>query len=251
MSGFSGQGKVLIGKRLNSGLPDVMRWIGNASVFKIGQAQDTIERRESYTGNRLPARRLTKANSGTLDVVFDEFSVQNLVLATLGVNSVVAAGSAVTNYVLPTGATVGDSLLLPAKNVSAVTIKDSTGSPKTLTLNTNYTLDAFAASITLLDLTTGGTYVQPFKADYTPGAVNVVGAFQALAADMYVRLDGINTDDGTRCICDVFRARFSPSKDLPLIGDDYVDFELSGTVLADTLRQTSAVGGQFYSLTTP
>lgn len=251
MPGFSGQGKVLIGTRQNDGTPGILRWIGNASVFRVAQNEDTVERKESYTGNRLPNRRMTRGRGGEITITFDEFSKENMAIALLGSNTAVAASAAVTNSAFPTGAIVGDTLVMPRKNVSAVTIKDSTGAPKTLTAGVNYELDAFAGTIRLLDLTTGGAFVQPFKADFTPGAVNVVGAFKLLSTEVYVRMDGINTDDGSRVICDVFRTRLSPSRQMDLINDDFNDFEVSGSVLADLLRQSSDAGGQFYSLTLP
>lgn len=251
MPGFSGQGKVLIGARQNDGTPGILRWIGNASVFRVAQNEDTVERKESYTGNRLPNRRMTRGRGGEITITFDEFSKENMAIALLGSNTAVAASAAVTNSPFPTGAIVGDTLVMPRKNVSAVTIKDSTGAPKTLTAGVNYELDAFAGTIRLLDLTTGGAFVQPFKADFTPGAVNVVGAFKLLSTEVYVRMDGINTDDGSRVICDVFRTRLSPSRQMDLINDDFNDFEVSGSVLADLLRQSSDAGGQFYSLTLP
>lgn len=253
MSGFLGQGKVLVGLRLASGLPDIMRWIGNASVFKLGLEEDTIERNESYSGNRLPLRRATRTRQGTLQITFDEFSDDNNALALIGAKTVVAAGSAVTDSPLAATvdnpAKVGDSLIIGGFNLSAVTIKDSTGSPKTLVLNTNYALDAFAGSIDILDLTTGGPYTMPLKADFTPGQRTVVGAFKTITPEVYVRLNGINTDDGSRCIVDVFRSRLSPAREFSAIGDDYADFELNGTMLADLTRLQSAAGGQFFSIT--
>lgn len=250
MPGFSGQGKVFIGTRLVTGLPGPLRWIGNASVFRCGQNEDTVERKESYSGNRLPFRRMTRGRGGELTITFDEFSKENMVWAMLGSNTAVAAGSAVVGWVAPTGFLVGDTIALPAKNVSAVVVKDSTGSPKTLPAG-QYTLDAFAGTITLNDITTGGPYVQPFKVDYTPGAVNVVGAFQLLATEVYVRLDGVNTDDGSRAIVDCFRSRLSPAKQIDLINDDFSDFELTGSMLADLTRTANQAGGQFYSITLP
>lgn len=251
MPGFLGQGRVLVGNRLSSGLPDVMRWIGNASKFELNLTEDTVERNESFSGNRLPFRRATRARKGTLSIVFDEFSKDNMALALLGATTAVTAGSAVTNYALASPPVVGSTLALPAKNVSAVVIKDSTGSPKTLTLGVNYTLDAFAGTIDILDLTTGGAYVMPLKADYTPGAVNVIGAFKIASPELYLRMDGTNTDDGSRCIIDVFRNRLSPTKNFDPISDDFVDFGLDGTVLADATRTTASTSGQFFSLTTP
>lgn len=251
MPGFSGQGKVLIGTRLSDGSPGILRWVGNASVFRVAQNEDTVERKESYTGNRLPFRRMTRGRGGEITITFDEFSKENMAYALLGQNSAVAAGAAVAGFTFPTGVVVGDSLALPSKNVSAVALKDSAGSPRTLTLGTHYDLDAFAGTFTIKDLTSGGAVTQPLKADYTPGAVNVIGAFKLLATEVYIRMDGTNTDDGSRVICDVFRTRLSPSKQMDLINDDFNDFELGGSVLADQLRSSSSAGGQYYSLTMP
>jgi hypothetical protein len=252
MPGFSGQGIAYIAPRLANGLPGIFRDFGNASVFKITQSVDTVERNESRTGSRLPLRRMTKSQGGKLQIVGDEFNKENFALSTLGVATAVAAGTAVAGFVLPTGVAVGDVLALPAKNVSAVAIKDSaSGSPKVLTLNTHYSLDPLAGSIKILDLTTGGALTQPLKADFTPGAVDVIGAFKSINTEYFLRLDGVNTDDNNkRGICDVFRVRFDPAKALDLISNDYLDFDLEGTILADLTRSAASAEGQFWSFTT-
>lgn len=253
MPGLLCQGKVFVGLRLPTGLPDIMRWVGNAPRFALSLEEDVVERNESYTGSRLPNRRATRSRRGTLNITFDEFTDDNMALAWVGAKTVVAAGSAQVgiNLAATVGnpAKVGDTLIIPGKNLSAVAIKDSTGSPKTLTLDTNYSLDAFAGSIDILDLTTGGPFVMPLKADFTPGQRTVVGAFKTATPEVYVRLNGINTDDGSRVIVDVFRARLSPPREQNFIGDDFTDFELGGSVLADLTRLASSADGQFYSMT--
>ena len=212
-----------------------------------------MERNESYTGSRLPNRRATRSRKGTLNITFDEFTDDNNALMLIGSKTTVAASAAQTNVPLaatvPNPAKVGDTLVIPGKNLTAVVIKDSTGSPKTLVLDTNYSLDAFAGSIDILDLTTGGPYVMPLKADFTPGQRTVVGAFKTATPEVYLRFEGINTDDGSRCVVDVFRSRLSPPREVQFIGDDFADFELTGSVLADLTRLTSSADGQFFSLT--
>jgi hypothetical protein len=250
MPGFSLQGKVLIGPRLSNGLPGVLRWVGNATVFELAQNEDTTSRKESFSGNRLPYRRMSRGRGGELKLSWDEWNTANAAYSLLGATTARAAGAQVTNYALPTGAVVGDSLVLPRKNCTLV-LKDSTGSPKTLVVRTNYEYDEFPGTITFTDLTTGGPFVQPFKADYSPNGEKVIGAFKLISTEVYVRLDGINTDDGTRVVCDVFRVRLSPTAQLKLINDDFNDFESLGEVLADPFRQSSDPDGQFYSLTVP
>lgn len=253
MSGFLGQGKVFVGLRLGSGLPDIMKWLGNAPKFELALEEDVVERNESFSGSRLPNRRATRSRKGTLNITFDEYTDNNMALALVGSKTTVAAGAAQVGInlaaTLVNPAVVGDTLIIPGKNLSAVAIKDSTGAPKTLTLNTNYSLDAFAGSIDILDLTAGGPYVMPLKADFTAGQRVVIGAFKTATPEVYVRLNGINTDSGKRCIVDVFRSRLSPPRSISLIGDDFIDFELTGSVLADLTRLTADPDGQFFSMT--
>ncbi|MGE3348203.1 MAG: hypothetical protein AB7I35_12295 [Ramlibacter sp.] len=250
MSGFSGQGKVLVGLRNANGTPGLLRWLGNASKCSLTVEEDSEERNESYSGNRLPHRKLTRSRKGTLSIVLDEFSNDNLALGLVASVTTVAAGAAVVGYAFPEGAKVGSILVAPAKNLSAVAIKDSTGVPLVLTAGTNYRLDAFAGTAELLDITAGGPYVQPFKMDYTPGGYTKVGALNQASQDLYIRFDGVNTDDGTRIIADIFRARIKPVKELPFITDSYVDFEMEGTVLNDPTKDSGSADGQFFSIVT-
>lgn len=251
MSGFSGQGKVYLGKRLPSGLPGAMRWIGNATALKLSLDEEVSETNESFSGQRLPYRRSVKTRSGGVAISFDEFSKENLSLMLAAAVTTVAAGVAVVDRVLATPVLVGEALLLGAYNVSQVTITDSSVAPKTLTANVNYRLNEFAGTVDIIDLTVGGPFVMPLKASYTPGTVVQVGAFKEASPEYYMRLDGVNTDDGSRMVADVFRVRLSPTKTLDLINEDLSTFELEGSVLADATRASETPGGQFFSLTLP
>lgn len=250
MPGFSGQGVVSIAPRLTSGLPGIFRDFGNADTFELGLTEESVERTESMSGQRLPNRKMTKSRGGTLKLKGDEFNAKNFALAVIGKITDVAAGTAVPGYSLPTGLVVGDTVALPAKNVSAVTVEDSTGTPKTLTLNTNYTLDALSGEIKIIDITTGGPFTQPLKADYTPGAHRAIGAFQDVSQEYFIRLKGVNTDTGDRGICDVYRVKLNPTKALALINSDFLDWDLDCSVLADLTRLTTDPGGQFFGFFT-
>ncbi len=251
MPGFIGQGKVLVGLRQASGLPGLLRWLGNSPKFSMQLDEDTAQRNESYTGSRLPFRKATKARTGTISAIFDEMSNDNLALGLFASITAVAPGSPVVGQVFPTGAKVGNVLPANGKNLSALAVKDSTGAVKTLTSGVNYIGDLFAGTAELIDITTGGPYIQPFKLDYTPGAYTKVGAFNQASQDLYVRFDGVNTDDGSRIVCDIFRNRLKPLKEFVMIGDDYHDFELSGQMLADPTRAAAGADGQFFSIVTP
>lgn len=252
MSGFSGQGLVSIAERLPSGLPGVFIEFGNADTFELGLTEESVERTESMSGQRLPYRKMTKSRGGTLKLKGDEFNSKNFARAVIGKIVDVAAGAAVVGHVLPLGMVVGDIYALPGKNITAntVTVKDSTAVAKNLALNTNYSFDSLSGEIKLLDIATGGPYTQPFKADFTPGAHRAIGAFQDTSKEFFVRLKGINTDTNERGITDVYRVKINPTKALALINSDFLDFELDCTVLADLTRTTDQAGGQFFGFFT-
>lgn len=249
MSGFSGQGKVNVGFRQANGQPGLLRWIGNASKFVLSLTEDDSQRSESFSGNRLPYRQMTKTRRGELSIIFDEFSKENLALMSIANVSEVPAGNAVQDYAFPIGAKVGNILAAPAKNLSLVSVQDSGAA--TLAVGVNYLLNAFAGNVELINLTTGGPFVQPFKMDFTPGAVTKIGAFNRAVQDVYIQFEGINTDDGTPIVADIYRSRLKPAKEFAFINDDYADFELTGSVLADLTRTASSAEGQFYSITLP
>lgn len=251
MPGFSGQGKVLAGLRNVNGTPGLMRWIGNASVCSLVLDEQDSSRNENFSGNRLPYRQMTKTRSGTINIKFDEFNIDNMALMQIATVTTVASGTAVTGYAFPSGAKVGSYLVVPAKNISAVALKDSTATPKVLTSGENYQLSPFGGNVELLDITTGGPFTQPFKMDYTPGAYTKVGAFNRAITDLYLQFIGINTDDGSPLAADIFRARLKPVKEFSFITDDYADFELTGSVLADMTRQADSADGQFFSTSVP
>jgi hypothetical protein len=246
---LSAQGRIEIGTaQIVNGIrqPGLLRWLGNASIGTISQDEKSSQKKESFSGQRLPYRRSIEGRSGKLMVKFDELTNDNLALGMMGAVTTVSTGTAVTGYAFPTGAKVGDILALPAKNVSAVAVKDSAGTPATLVLNTNYTLDPVAGSVELLNL---GAFVQPFKMDYTPGAYVKISAFTTASPEMYLRFNGVNTDTGEKIMADFYRARPNSFKSIELISDTIFDFDMEFDLLVDSGRAITSADGQFYNIT--
>ena len=246
---FRGQGTVYLAERTAGGLPKVLRNLGNVPELKISLETETLEHKESQSGHALTDLRLEISKKASASLILEHFSKENLALLVRSTIVSVSASTAHTGDVLGGGATdavVGNVLDLGYRNVTGVVIKDSTGSPKTLTLNVNYRLNAALGQIELLDLTTGGAFVQPFKADFTPGNSTEVGMFTAAQKEWYLRFEGLNTADSNASVgIDLFRFVCDPSKELSVIGDDTAKFELSGSLLLDTTRASSAALGQF------
>jgi hypothetical protein len=132
------------------------------------------------------------------------------------------------------------------RNGSAVVVKDSTGTPNTLVLNTNYTLDAYSMTIELLDVTTGGPYVGPLKVDYTPGGATELALFNCAATDKFIRFAGMNMADSAKLFTvDLYKCSLDPTKEISFIGEDLATLALEGAALIDLLKPTSGLLGQF------
>jgi len=242
MAYFSGQGRVYIGTRDSNGNPQSMRWLGNVPELKVSLNVETIEHKESYSGQRLTDLQLIKAKSGEFTCAVENFSIENLELTLYGQTSSVTAGT-VTNEALPTGAVAGGVYLLANQFVSAVTVKDSAATPATLTAGTHYKVHAEQGAIEILNV---GTFTQPFKVDYSYGAAKRLAMFKSAQPEVWLRFDGLNTaDSNTRVIVDLYRVVLNPTKDFSLIGDDIQKFELSGRVLADTTKSDTGPLGLF------
>ena len=237
------QGRVYLGKRDANGDPVEVRSPGNVADLSLALKTDVIEHYESQTGQRAVDLRLVKQKSATVALTIEEFTKENLSLALYG-SHVTSAGGSVTDEPVG-GATpvVGDRYFLAHPKVSALTVVDSAGTPATLALGTNYTLDADFGALQFLDVT---GLTAPFKASYTHGAVTEIGIFTQPLPERFLRLEGVNTAAGNaKVLIELYRVAFDPLKKFDIISNDLNKFELEGSLLADSTKPYDAVLGQF------
>lgn len=245
--GFSGVGLVSAHLRTSGGAKGIGQQLGNCPNFEVQFTPNSIERNSSMDVTRAPLRRLTQATQGAVSITCDEFKKSNLQKFLQARLDEVAASGSTINYTFPTGALVGDVLGVPQTNITTQVITDSTGSPKTLTAGVNYEADAFAGQIRILDLTTGGPFVQPFKSAHQQGAVTVVAGLSVPQVDYWLAIAGTNADNGSRGAGNFYRCRMDVAAAIKWINEGYQDFEWKGSLLQDTTKLSSAVGGQYYS----
>lgn len=239
---FSGQGRVYVGARDANGNPQAMRWLGNVPELKVSLNVETIEHKESYSGQRLTDLQLIKGKDGEFSCAVEDFSIENLELTLYGQTSAVSSGT-VTSEALPSGAVAGGIYLLAHQFVSSVTVRDSATTPATLTEGTHYRVHAEQGAIELLNVT---GFTQPFRVDYSHGAARSLAMFKSGQPEVWLRFDGLNTaDSNRRVIVDLYRVALNPSKDFSLIGDELQKFELSGRVLADVTKSDTGPLGLF------
>jgi hypothetical protein len=241
---FSGQGKVWVGARDGSGNPLGLVHVGNVPDLKISLSVEALDHQESTSGQRLVDLHLIKAKKAEFSCTLEELIATNLNLALYGEGAAQGTGT-VSAEALPNPVTVGSLYLLAKQNVSSVVITDSTGSPKTLPSG-QYTVNGKHGSIVINDATTGGAYVEPFKAAYSYGAAAVTAFFTQPQPERWIRFEGLNTaNSNAEVVVDLYRVAIDPSKELSLITDDTTKFDLSGQVLMDTTKAAGGALGQF------
>lgn len=206
--------------------------IGNCPSVTITQEVSKASHRESMSGiNVMDAEWVTGVDVKA-SIVCDNFDADGYRLASTGTKTPVVAGAAVTGQTLTgsTTLTIGSRYHLGAMNVTAVTVKDSTGSPVTLAAGTDYTLDAESGVITLLKIV---GFVGPLKADYTPGAYTEIEGMTSIAENYAVMIQGINQVDEKKEIFLLGNVRIPPADQIGVISEDVVSYTLECGVMKD------------------
>lgn len=235
---FSGQGKLFVSP-LIAGVPGAFRWFGNTPSYQVSFATSSKQHKESSTGQRLLDNTLTTENKATIAAELEEWSPENLGLAVRGQPTPIPAGTVAVGSPEVCGVTLKVGELWPLKHqkVSAVVVKDGSGTPATVP-NTNYLVDPVFGTIVFGDL---GSFVQPFSFSYAYEATVSTGFFTQPIAEVMLRFQGVNTvvGDTRRVLVETYRVALDPTKQLGLISDDYGKFSLDGSGLADPNKNAS------------
>ena len=244
---YRGQGKVLVAKRNSTtGAPLGFRYLGGTSEVNAGLQAQTATRKESETGNRLTSLRYSTENTASLSFKIENAIAENWGLAFRGEKQSIAAGT-VTGEVFPNPVAVGEIVRLAKPDVSSVVVTDSTGSPKTLVAGTNYRIfNAKTGSVEIIDLTTGGPYVQPIKAAYSNALATGVPFFTIPETEWWFRFEGLNdVDSGRAVLVEFYKCYFDPATSYPLKGDEPATFDINGAPVYDDTKAADPVLGQF------
>lgn len=246
MGYYRGQGKVLLATRDGSGNAGPLRYLGKTAEVNGGLQAQTQSRKESETGQRLTALRYSTDNQASLSFKIEDAFAKNWALAFRGTAGTIAAGT-VSGEVLASGAVVGDILRLAKPDATSIVITDSTGSPKTLTLGTNYRVfNAKTGSIEIIDLTAGGPFVQPLKAAYSNALADSVPMFTAAEVPYWFRFEGLNdVDSGKAVLIEFYKVYLDPTQTFPFKGDEPATFDINGAPVYDDTKAADAVLGQF------
>lgn len=252
---YYGHGKGAIGTRhATTGAPTVfdipLLEVDEISLSLNTEKVEHMSKRQSIASKDLS---IVKSISMTGKIVTSIATTDVLKLGTYGTKATVTGGSfAATAYA--SGLEVGNIVAHPSgkTRLSSIVVTDSTGSPVTLTLGTNYEIfDAAAGLIKILDITTGSP-VQPFKIAGTEAAGVSVGFMTQRIFERCLWFSGINIADGDKpCVVKLHKMQIEPFKEWTLLnsGNEVSKFEFGFECLKDTLIASDATLGQYGNYT--
>jgi hypothetical protein len=222
-----GRGRLYVDLFDSNGNRTGERFLGNCPGFTINVESEQFEHFSSTAGIRTKDLSVTMSVTLNAQIQCDDVSAENLALFLAGsASTITQTATPVTNeaitvskgYEYQLGMTSSNPV--GVQNVSAVAVTNSAGST-TYVLNTDYTLDATAARIYIVE---GGaiTNGQVIHVDYTPGA----GSYTRVASGSEGSLTGavrfIADNAGNSPNRDLYiaSAELSPEGEMPFITED-------------------------------
>lgn len=246
---YSGVGVVSLHPRSATGVALSGYDLGESPSFKLGHKMPALEMKTSRDTTRGPAYRMAQSFAGTVEMKLSTMSEAVLAVLLSGTWTETPAAAAFTNVSITETVSEGMVTPLSAGNLSAFSLQDSTPTPAKIPVNgVNYTVDLFSGTITWLNLTIGGPFIQPFKWSGTPGAIKTLGAAKAATTEYWLKFSGTDAYSGERNLVDAFRVQFGEEGDQEFIQEGYAEWTLKGTLLRDTTKLAASAGGQYYGI---
>lgn len=237
------QGKFYLSK-ITNGVAGAMRHIGNVPEFEISITADMIEHTESTSGNSTTDFTMVNTTAVEFSGQLDEINPKNLEYILSGTNHEIATKT-VTDEDIGT-VVAGDEIMLDGYNLTAVSFKDSTGTPVTVDA-AKYTLDAKFGTVIFNDIT---GLTMPLKASYTTGAVTHTTIATDLEEEYELFFKGINKATKKHMAVRLWRTKKSPETTFPLIHDDFGQYEIQGQALSAEEKEFDAALGLYGHIVT-
>ena len=239
---FLGHGCIFIGDRDANGRPKSLTEI-HTPKFEVTIESETKERTNTCGSVGVTDVRISNKITGKVMITTDE---HNAGLLAIALGGEVKANSAITftDLPFPAGLAVSDIVPVPGghTNITTLSIQDNANTP--LNLGTNYSQDLAYGLITILSIA-GKT--QPYKATGATAATGQsITVMTKNIVEKFIRFKGINiADNDKKCIFDIYRASFSPSKVAPKGDGDFMTLDFEGVLLSDASAAYDQTWGSF------
>lgn len=215
------------------------RDVGNVSNLEFSPQYETKKLPNYRSSGGGSYNSLPRITSVELSCTLHDYSPENLSLALFG-SATAYTGTTVTDEAQTTPADVSaDVLLLTDHVIDTASTTTVTG----YTEGTDFTVTAAG----ILILAAGSIPASTALAiSYTSKSSNVIEALVTSAQEFLLAFDGVNeAQNDTPFVARVYRAKFSPTDTLAVIGDEFGEVQLVAELLADTSITTSGLSQYF------
>lgn len=236
---FLGQGPVLSAIRDGSGIPLGFTLFGNCSNLELSLGKNLSL--YATGGSQTPANAVRSSEPPSLTMNIENISSANLAMLIYGINTAIAAGSVASETVI---GYLDKVCPLAYINLSSFTsLTHSSGSP-TYVRNTDYTVDLKNGAIT--PLSTGAiSNAQSLRANYVRLASTKVAAGTIAPPFQALRFHGLNVASSLDpVVVDVYKVRFYPIDNLPLIADKHASLKVSARIFYDPVQSDTTTDGR-------
>lgn len=204
--------------------------LGNSPKFKIGIEEETKELRDYTSPGGGIRNKISRIKSANISLTVTDLSPDNLAMAVFGnvenVNSGSVSNETKTAY-------KGSFILLDKAGATSVVVKNEDGTV-TYTEGEDYVVKSAGLWI---PATSSITDASTIKVSYNYPKQDVVQALTTSGYEYELLFEGFNEAlTGKKCNVHVWRCRFGPAKSIDFIGDDYVQLEFEGTLIADSSK---------------
>lgn len=239
----------------NGQVPEGFRYIGNTPEFNLTIESENLDHFNSDRGVNEKDASIVLTTNRTGSLITDNIDPENVALFFFGSKSVLAVTSATVTAEAIDGVKKGLSYQLGAttqnpvgtRSVTSVVVKDdSTPTPTTYTVDTDYTVDLDHARITILE---GGTIVDGtnLRIDYSQTAhsrARIISGTTAVAGAL--RYTEYNAQ-GPNKVWYFPSVKLSPNGDFALKGDEWQQIPFNIEILKPTVGEAIYIDGAPYT----
>lgn len=243
-----GRGAIFFDRFSTAGAKQGFNFVGNATALELAPSVDTREKRGVVDNTNPLLARVEVSRTLEVNLTLSEYKKEQVAMALLGdvATGYTQSNTPVVGETLTTSSVGGRTYFTAKRKIGTVAVKVSA---VTKANGTDYEYDSETGAVKILSTGTiadGSTVT----IDYTPATISGAGTTTitpGTAGTILGELRFVGKPmNGLIHEVHLFRVQISPAGVLALISDDFVDFQLKGTVLSDATNNPTQPFGRAY-----
>lgn len=242
---FRGQGVLYLAQRNELGRPMGLIDIGNCTELMLRPSVERIEHRESRTGRNALDAVIERTLNVEVSMVLESAAASSLVRYVYGTATDKAAATVTDEEVI---GYQGASAKLANINLTSFTSLTNADGSVTYVEGTDYVVNLRSG---VIKFASGATFTDgdSLRANYAAGEYEKISAFTNPNRYFYLLFEGLNSaEEDAPVVVEVYKIRFDPSEELPMINEEFASYSLGGNALIDSSRPADKENGQFFTV---